>query len=44
MANINEAFLNLEEDYLFSKVIEKMDEYKLKNLNAKIINLVNIIF
>lgn len=39
MANINEAFLNLEEDYLFSKVIEKMDEYKLKNLNAKIINL-----
>lgn len=39
MAYINENFFELKDNYLFSKVLEKTAEYKLKNPNAKIINL-----
>ena len=30
MASVNENFLNLKNDYLFSKVLEKTNEYKKK--------------
>ncbi len=39
MANINKAFLNLEDDYLFSKILKKTNEYISKNPNAKLISL-----
>ena len=39
MANVNENFLKLKNDYLFSNILEKTNEYKLKNPNSKVINL-----
>ena len=39
MAYMNENFLELKDNYLFAKVLEKTAEYKAKNPNAKIINL-----
>ncbi len=39
MANVNENFLNLKNDYLFSKVLEKTNEYKKKNPAKKVISL-----
>ena len=39
MANVNENFLNLENDYLFSRITEKKNEFEKNNPNKKIINL-----
>ena len=39
MASVNENFLNLKNDYLFSKVLEKTNEYKKKNPDKKVISL-----
>lgn len=39
MANVNEAFLELENDYLFSRINEKVNKYKEKNPNTKVISL-----
>ena len=39
MAKINENFLNLEDDYLFSKILEKTEKYKKENPSKKIISL-----
>ena len=39
MVNVNENFFNLEDNYLFSKVLTKKDEYQLKNPDKKIINM-----
>jgi len=39
MANINEAFLTLEENYVFSEVTEKIKKYKEQKPNEKVINL-----
>lgn len=39
MAVVNENFLNLKDDYLFSKVLEKTNEYKIKNPEKEIIKL-----
>ena len=39
MANVNESFLELRNDYLFSKILTKTNEYKEKNLDKKVINL-----
>lgn len=39
MIKVNENFFNLEDNYLFSKVLAKKDEYQLKNPDKKIINM-----
>ena len=39
MIKINENFLNLQQNYLFSSIHKKIDEYKAKNPNADIISL-----
>lgn len=39
MAKINEHFLELKNNYLFSTIMEKTNEYKMKNPNQKIISL-----
>lgn len=39
MANVNESFLDLDKNYVFSKVAEKTEKYKEKNPNVKIISL-----
>lgn len=39
MAKVNENFLNLEDDYLFSKINKKTLQYKEKNPNKKVISL-----
>ncbi len=39
MAKVNENFLELEDDYLFSKILTKTNEFKSKNPNKKVISL-----
>ncbi len=39
MANVNEAFLKLENDYLFSNILTKTNEFKEKNPDKKVISL-----
>lgn len=39
MAKVNENFLDLEENYLFSKILAKKEEYQSKNPDKKIINM-----
>lgn len=39
MININENFFNLEENYLFSKVLKKREEFESKHPDVKIINM-----
>lgn len=39
MIKINENFLNLQQNYLFSTIHKKVDAYKAQNPNADIINL-----
>lgn len=39
MAEVNDAFLNLKDDYLFSKIAKKTSEFKKKNPDVKVINL-----
>ncbi|MCI9365587.1 MAG: LL-diaminopimelate aminotransferase [Clostridia bacterium] len=39
MARVNEEFLNLKNDYLFSKIIEKTNEYKAKNTGIEVKSL-----
>lgn len=39
MANVNENFLNLKNDYLFSKITEKKNEFEKNNPNKKVISL-----
>ena len=39
MANINESFLNLENDYLFSTILEKTDKFQKEHPDKKIIRL-----
>ena len=39
MAKVNENFLKLEDDYLFSEILDKTNEYKDKNTGKKIISL-----
>ncbi len=39
MVIVNENFLNLKNDYLFSKVLEKTNEYKMKNPEKEVIEL-----
>ena len=39
MIKINENFLQLEENYLFSTINKKVSEYQKENPNAKIIKL-----
>lgn len=39
MIKVNENFFELEENYLFSKVAAKKEEYQAKNPNKKIINM-----
>lgn len=39
MANVNENFLNLKKDYLFSDITNKKNEYERMNPDKKVINL-----
>lgn len=39
MANVNEDFLNLKNDYLFSTITKKRNEYERNNPDKKVINL-----
>ena len=39
MANVNENFLNLKNDYLFSTITDKRNEYEKNNPDKKVINL-----
>ena len=39
MAYINENFFELKDNYLFAKVLEKTAEFRMRNPDAKIINL-----
>lgn len=39
MANVNEAFLKLKNDYLFSTILEKKNEFLSKNPKKKVISL-----
>jgi len=39
LANVNEAFLNLENDYVFSKMNTKVNEYKEKHKDKEVISL-----
>ena len=39
MANVNEAFLDLENNYVFSEINEKLNRYKEKNKDTKVISL-----
>lgn len=39
MANINECFLQLEDNYLFSTIARKVKDFQQKNPNKKIIKL-----
>lgn len=39
MININENFFNLEENYLFSKVLKKREEFESKYPDVKIVNM-----
>ncbi len=39
MASVNENFLQLENDYLFSTILNKTNEYKKKNPNKNVISL-----
>ena len=39
MANVNENFLNLKNDYLFSTITKKRNEYEKNNPDKKVINL-----
>ncbi len=39
MANVNENFLNLKNDYLFSTITEKRNEYEKNNPGKKVISL-----
>ena len=39
MANINQNFLNLENDYLFSTILEKTEKYQKEHPDKKIIRL-----
>lgn len=39
MAKVNESFLELKDDYLFSKILDKTNEYKSKNPDKEVISL-----
>ena len=39
MANVNENFLNLKNDYLFSTITKKRNEYEKNNPDKKVISL-----
>ena len=39
MANINENFLKIENDYLFSEIVSRTEKFKQNNPDKKVISL-----